>query len=706
MTNTNTVEIKWLDMIWFTIFILGLNGYMESFSQIFFVAILFAIFKAMDYFFSDSKLLIGVKIVTIAAILYRSGTYGRFINPVWIVNLGVQLGNDIQYLMFGNIDRIQAIPMVSNLIFFLIFRELMLTEKVGSRFSLITTFAGGSLLLFLSMVQGTNFSIIVIGFVFIGIVKIIFENMLTSNLTFDLDKFTFTLLTSILLIIILIWTHSSPISLAHELESFRNKIQGGLTTVGAGGDISVTRLSGYNSNDLILGGPIELSDRPVLRIHSSSPIYLRGESKYVYTGSGWTDDIVSRRTVAANNIPTHEYPGVEYEEQKITVEVLGGNYPVLFSGLATKRVDINRGKWIVLGNESDLFINYQIISEDKYTLVLNSPLYTEDFLRRSGRYRDDFPLEEYTSLPTNFPESIVELAYEITQGYNNNYDKALAIQDYLRSREFTYSLDVEFPPRNMDFVEHFLVEKEGYCVHFSTAFVMMARSVGIPARWVKGYTSGVRSGFNEYTISDKHAHAWGEIYLPHAGWITFEPTPGFQRRQYSESGDDTATTSPTDPSDDPLDQERDVPLEDGEGNLDGNRAEGGVSVSAKNKYIIIPLISFIILALALLGYQRNKQRLLTPKEKLILLYNKVLQKLRLFGLGKGVSETPKEYLNRIAKHKKIPLNSLSNLTGVFESVYYGNNNLEDEDYMEIHKKQRKYNYLILTLKKIKSKHFK
>lgn len=701
MSSSHKIEIKVLDIIWFTIFILGVNGYIESFKLILFVGILFIIFKAMDYFFSGSKLLVGVKIITVAAILYRSGDYGRFINPIWVYNLFGQLSIDIQHLAFGNIDRIQAFPMVLNLIIFLIFRELMLTERVGSRFTLISTFAGGSLLVFLSIVQGTKFSLIVISFIFIGIIKIIFENMLISKLTLDLDRFTFTMLTGILLIIILIWTYSTPISLAYELESLRNKFQGGFSSEGSGGDASGTRLSGYNSNDLILGGPIELNDRPVLRIRSSSPIYLRGESKYLYTGSGWSDDIISRETVAANNIPFSEYPGVEYEEINVNIEVLSGSYPVIFSGLGTKSVDINRGNWIVLGNETDLFINYLVVSGDKYQLVLQSPLYTEEFLKRSGTYRDDFPLEEYTNLPVNFPQTIVELANEITRGYNNNYDKALAIQDYLRSREFAYSLDVGFPPPGMDFVEHFLMEKEGYCVHFSTAFVVMARSVGIPARWVKGYTSGTRTAFNEYTISDKHAHAWGEIYLPHAGWITFEPTPGFLRRQYSESGNDTNPTSPTDPVEEPTDHDRDVPFEEGEGNVD--RAQGGVFDSAKNKIIIIPLILFVIFALAIFGSRKNKQRLLTPNKKLVLLYNKVLHKLRLFGLGKARSETPKEYLNRIAKHTEVPFSLLSALTGVFESVYYGNDNLEDDQYEKIHKKHRKFNYFILTLGKLKNK---
>ena len=71
------------------------------------------------------------------------------------------------------------------------------------------------------------------------------------------------------------------------------------------------------------------------------------------------------------------------------------------------------------------------------------------------------------------------------------YAKAVAIEQYL-SHTYPYSLEKPTnPSRNEDFVSHFLfVDRTGYCDHFSTAMVVMLRSVGVPARWVKGFAPG------------------------------------------------------------------------------------------------------------------------------------------------------------------------------------------------------------------------
>ncbi len=60
----------------------------------------------------------------------------------------------------------------------------------------------------------------------------------------------------------------------------------------------------------------------------------------------------------------------------------------------------------------------------------------------------------------------------------------------------------------------------------------MLRSAGIPARWVKGYTSGEYKGAGDhnghiYEVTNNNAHSWVEVYFPDQGWVTFEPTKGF-----------------------------------------------------------------------------------------------------------------------------------------------------------------------------------
>jgi hypothetical protein len=143
--------------------------------------------------------------------------------------------------------------------------------------------------------------------------------------------------------------------------------------------------------------------------------------------------------------------------------------------------------------------------------------------------------EAYLQLPPNLPQKIKQLAERITDGLDNPYAKATAIEHYLRST-YTYSLDKPtLPAPNEDFVYHFLfVDQTGYCDHFSTAMVIMLRSVGIPARWVKGFAPGEVTTpspsiqtIRTVEVRAKDAHSWAEVYFPSAGWIPFEPTPGF-----------------------------------------------------------------------------------------------------------------------------------------------------------------------------------
>ncbi|MBQ8959770.1 MAG: transglutaminase domain-containing protein [Ruminococcus sp.] len=131
---------------------------------------------------------------------------------------------------------------------------------------------------------------------------------------------------------------------------------------------------------------------------------------------------------------------------------------------------------------------------------------------------------------------------------NNAADK-LAILTRLRERVgelAVYSLDPGKTPSNRDFVNYFLTEnKKGYCTHFATTGVLLARMAGIPARYATGYvvvgddfSKNNRSSDGSYTIEikDNRSHAWTEVYLDGFGWMPFEFTAG-----YSE---ETINTSP------------------------------------------------------------------------------------------------------------------------------------------------------------------
>ena len=99
-------------------------------------------------------------------------------------------------------------------------------------------------------------------------------------------------------------------------------------------------------------------------------------------------------------------------------------------------------------------------------------------------------------------------------------DRALG---WIRS-EFAYTLNVPLAGRNE--VDDFLFDrKQGYCEHFSSAFVVLMRSAGVPARVVTGFAGGYRNPIGGYwLVLNSDAHAWAEVWLPGRGWVRVDPT--------------------------------------------------------------------------------------------------------------------------------------------------------------------------------------
>ncbi|MCL2520799.1 MAG: transglutaminase-like domain-containing protein [Spirochaetaceae bacterium] len=121
-------------------------------------------------------------------------------------------------------------------------------------------------------------------------------------------------------------------------------------------------------------------------------------------------------------------------------------------------------------------------------------------------------------------EDILNLALAITAGLTNDYQRAVALHDYLKYNYY-YSLNPGQSPDGNQ-LNYFLFEGfKGYCTYFAFAMALMARSIGLPARVASGFFAeegGDILGF--YPISSAVAHAWVEIYFEGYGWISFDPT--------------------------------------------------------------------------------------------------------------------------------------------------------------------------------------
>ena len=139
--------------------------------------------------------------------------------------------------------------------------------------------------------------------------------------------------------------------------------------------------------------------------------------------------------------------------------------------------------------------------------------------------------EYWTQYPDDVSSRIVGEARAITRNMDTNFEMALALEHYFRyDGGFTYDTQV---PSNFttDSVVDWLFDdtnefaRHGYCEQFALTMGLMARTLGIPARVVIGFTPGKILNDDTVLVADRNAHSWVEIWIPTHGWMSFDPTP-------------------------------------------------------------------------------------------------------------------------------------------------------------------------------------
>ena len=166
-------------------------------------------------------------------------------------------------------------------------------------------------------------------------------------------------------------------------------------------------------------------------------------------------------------------------------------------------------------------------SGEPYQLTASVSSAKPDDLRQAPAEYPAWVSIRYTQLPNDMPPRVAQLAHDITAEAETPYDKAKAVESWLKSN-IAYNLAIDAPPFGADGVDYFLFEsREGYSEYFGSAMTVLMRTLDIPARMTTGYTTGhLINESNLYVVSDRHSHGWTEVYFPNYGWIPFEPTPG------------------------------------------------------------------------------------------------------------------------------------------------------------------------------------
>lgn len=162
----------------------------------------------------------------------------------------------------------------------------------------------------------------------------------------------------------------------------------------------------------------------------------------------------------------------------------------------------------------------------QYVLRAKVPVYRLSALESARFAAPPSVLADDLQLPHNLSPRVRALARRLTQSATGPWAAAQHVKQYLDSH-YQYSLTV--PPAQGNVVNQFLfVSKKGYCDQFSTAFIMMMRTLNIPARWAVGYDAGTfQPAHHDYVVRALDAHSWAQIWIAHLGWIPIDPTPGF-----------------------------------------------------------------------------------------------------------------------------------------------------------------------------------
>lgn len=493
--------------------------------------------------------------------------------------------------------------------------------------------------------------------------------------------------------------------------------------------ISTVKKIGYTSDDTHLGGSFVQDSTLALTVISSEKGYLRGETRDLYTGKGWISTVES----IPNRISMEELvtelsssgypngivnPGVKTKMVEQKISIVEGSPNILFGLYQEKSVQLEdqNSNTPFFYSHSGMYIrsstlksgdSYRVESAIPYTdVALYNQLYQssshiglqvrsenlqQQFTRLVAKgetlpslgVEDPVILQNFMqdlAVPSEFPKRDQELAHSLTEGLKTDYDKAKAIEQYLRSHYIYDTKNIPVPGPQDDFVDQFLFEtKRGYCDHFSSSMVLLARSVGLPARWVTGYTGGTLDSTyhdtdkstSRYIIKNSDAHSWAEVYLRGVGWVPFEATASFTMPALYEV-QDTPATAPVAP----------IPLKP-KSNLDNApkldpQLDSGGSSSGYSRAGVLETLGVVLGTLVLVGilnrrklwirfYQFRSKQAMGPKVMFTLM-DRFLSLMKKLGWSPPAHLTLREYQDQLQPRI---LSEWVPFLKLFEEVRYG-----------------------------------
>ena len=192
---------------------------------------------------------------------------------------------------------------------------------------------------------------------------------------------------------------------------------------------------------------------------------------------------------------------------------------------AYRPVAIDLADTLLVRSSGTIVADADEVSHLDYTVESQLPPLAGDAITEAQKAATDAPvpprLQRFVDLPGSPDiDEIENIATNVVTeaGATTPYAKAEALRNWFREdNRFTYDTTVGTTD-NAPAILEFLNSRRGFCVQFASAYAVMARSLGIPARVAVGFTPGKHEAGDTYRVTSHDAHAWPEIYLAGMGW--------------------------------------------------------------------------------------------------------------------------------------------------------------------------------------------
>lgn len=286
-------------------------------------------------------------------------------------------------------------------------------------------------------------------------------------------------------------------------------------------------LSNFNMSGARVGtGPTTLHETPVLRVAIPEPMYLRGFAYGIYDRGAWMPDNSRSTNTDAPDTPAGLVLTSITDPREITFKI----EPLqVFNTIVAVPGEVQD----ISGDSSTSYFrnigeSFSVRGDPPYApLEGHSIVFGGRTPIRAAEPEMGQIVPAYVQ-KAGIPSDVAAFAEQVTRGVKNDFEKAKAIQSAIEQTA-KYNLNAASVPPDQDPVSYFLFRsKEGYCDLFASSMTLMARSVGLPARYVTGYYPFNSSQDDEgrYIVRQKDAHAWCEIFFKGAGWVVFDATEG------------------------------------------------------------------------------------------------------------------------------------------------------------------------------------